>query len=298
MIFKNKKAEAITWILVAIVAVVAIVGVVFMTNKTVTSFVTEGEGTCVIGPNTNAPDTVTLGKGVITSNHVCDASVNGCSYCKAQCALFNNINDKFGCPSSYTDPAEALLGINGATTVTAMVPEMEKSKEILRQSDSTSSYLLTQKFVENWDIYTLAQKEVIAQKVLDRKSIAGGQFQQFYITSLSGQYSFELASIKGDLNTYKSYLDTTTALTAINTENSLNLFAAVEKATSLLGASTSPVTSSKLVAYNVQSDANTLFTTQTLERSRSVVTLTGKFTKFYGHDNPEAYEFSFNNAVK
>jgi hypothetical protein len=101
--------------IVAIVVVVAIIG--FLTTRPV-SVAAAGQGACVIIPNQQAA-VETAGKGLVNADHVCDAAVNGCGFCMAQCELFPKIVDKYGCgervPSELTAVCPSTISIEEPT---------------------------------------------------------------------------------------------------------------------------------------------------------------------------------------
>jgi hypothetical protein len=88
--------------LAAVVAVLAVLGFALHFTGPSTTGAATGTGACVIIPNQQAA-VESLGKGLVNSDHVCDAATNGCSYCLAQCELFSKIVDKYGCAEKPTD---------------------------------------------------------------------------------------------------------------------------------------------------------------------------------------------------
>ena len=86
---------------IALIAVLIAIGILAIGSiQGLTGFATAKAGTCVIGPNTNAPAKVSLGQGVVEhAGSVCDVTQEGgCGACLELCSLFRNVKDLYGCP--------------------------------------------------------------------------------------------------------------------------------------------------------------------------------------------------------
>jgi len=106
-----------TTMIVGAVAVLALVGFVMLGNSGgPTGYAAGGganKGICVILPNTNAPETTTLGSGILSNAQgVCEVTEGGntCTDCLTVCEPFNKINDKFGCTFCTSDLNPVITG--------------------------------------------------------------------------------------------------------------------------------------------------------------------------------------------